>query len=150
MKLTKKGEYALKALIELAINYERGINTTLINSIAEKENIPPRYLEQILLNLKKIGLLISKRGVGGGYALSRVPEDISLGQVISAIEGPLFAFGDRKKVTSKDEVSCILYDTMKDVGSAMKHIVDGISLAEMAKKTLALVERKRGVLNYVI
>ena len=149
MKLTKKGQYAIKALIELAINHDRGINVTLINGIAEKENIPPRYLEQILLSLKKSGLLISKRGVGGGYGLSRPPQEVTLGDVISAVEGPLLSlkYSDDK---NSDEISSTLSNTMKEVGSAIKRIVDSISLEDMAKRTLDLVERKRDVLNYVI
>ena len=89
MRISKKGEYALKALIELAINYAKGTTVTLNSDIAERENIPPKYLEQILRNLKNAGILVSRRGVGGGYSLTRPPERISLGEIIRVVEGPL-------------------------------------------------------------
>ena len=89
MKITNKSEYALKALIELAIEHGRGNTVTLITDVARRKNIPQKYLEQILLNLKNTGILVSKRGVGGGYSLSRPPEDISLGEIIRAVEGSL-------------------------------------------------------------
>ncbi len=149
MKLTKKGEYALKALIELALNHDKGVNVTLINSIAERENIPPRYLEQILLNLKKAGLLISKRGVGGGYALSRLPQDISLGDIIEAVEGPFLPVEQIGK-RSKDDISSTLYETMKEVSTYAKGMLDNISLEDMAVRVRDLAEKKKGILNYTI
>ena len=85
MKLTSKGEYALKALIELAIDHERGNTVTLINDVARRKKIPQKYLEQILIGLRNAGILVSKRGVGGGYSLSRPPENISLGEIIRVV-----------------------------------------------------------------
>ena len=147
MKLAKKTEYALKALIELTIDYDKGINATLINDIAERENIPPRYLEQILLRLKNSGILISKRGVGGGYALSRPPEEISLGDVIREVEGSLIS-KSRKIVNIKpsDEISYGLNSVMAEATDAMKKVFDNITLKDMAER----VEAKRDIPNYVI
>ena len=87
MKITSKGEYALKALTELAIDHGRGNPVTLISDVAQRKGIPQKYLEQILLSLRNAGILVSKRGVGGGYSLSRSPENISLGEIIRAVEG---------------------------------------------------------------
>ena len=106
MKITKKGEYALKALIELAINYDKGISVTLINDIAGHENIPPKYLEHIMLNLKNSGILTSKRGVGGGYTLSRPPAEISLGEILRTVEFIFFTAAMRGTLTSS-RISCI-------------------------------------------
>lgn len=153
MKISKKGEYALKALIELAIDYEKGINLTLINGIAERENIPPKYLEQILLNLKNAGILLSKRGVGGGYSLSRAPESISLGEVIRIVDGPLAPLNCvsvRAHVNCPQESYCGLYNIMLDVRNAISKIVDNISLKDIAKRSLELIEKKQSVLTYVI
>lgn len=151
MKVTKKGEYALKALIELAINYDKGITATVINDIAEREKIPQKYLEQILLALKNAGIVISKRGVGGGYALTRSPEDISLGEVIRVVEGPLAPLNCVSKtahVNCPNESSCGLYSVMLDVRNAISNIVDNISLKDIAKRTRDLIEKKRNILKY--
>jgi len=153
MKISKKGEYALKALIELAINYEKGVAVTLINDIAERDDIPPKYLEQILLNLKNAGILVSKRGVGGGYSLSRSPENISLGEIIRVVDGPLAPLNcvsTSAHVSCPNEASCGLYSVMLDVKNAISEIVDNISLKDIAKRTLDLIEKKQGILTYTI
>lgn len=153
MKISKKGEYALKALTVLAINYDEGIGATLINDIAEKEAIPCQYLEQILLNLKKAGILVSKRGVGGGYTLARPPEEISLGEIIRIIEGPLAPLNCvsvRAHVRCPKESTCGLYSVMLDVRNAIAGILDNISLKELAKRSLALSGKKRKAFNYTI
>lgn len=153
MKISRKGEYALKALIELAINYDRGITVTLINDVAQRKEIPQKYLEQILLNLKNDGILVSKRGVGGGYMLSRPPESISLGQIIRAVEGslaPLNCVSASSPMNCPDEASCGLYSVMLEVSNAVSSILDNTSLKDVAKRTLDLIDRKNGVLNYTI
>jgi Rrf2 family protein len=153
MKISKKGEYALKALIKLAIDYDRGATVTLLSDIAERENIPPKYLEHILLNLKNAGILVSKRGVGGGYALSRAPENISLGEVIRVVEGPLAPINcvsTRAHFNCPQESSCGLHSVMLDVRNAIANIVDNISLEDIAKRQMELVERKQGIPSYVI
>lgn len=153
MKLSKKGEYAFKALIELAINHAKGINVTLIHDIAARTKIPVKYLEQILLNLKNRGILISKRGVGGGYSLARPPEQISLGEIIRISEGPLAPI-NCVSVTShircKDESICGLYSIMQEVRDAIANIVDNISLNDLANRTIDLIEKKRNCYNYII
>ncbi|MDE3019493.1 MAG: Rrf2 family transcriptional regulator, partial [Nitrospirota bacterium] len=80
MKFSKKGEYALRALLELTAHLPPALLQR--HEIAERQNIPIEFLEQILLTLKNAGLLTSKRGVNGGYSLLKSPEEITLGQVI--------------------------------------------------------------------
>ena len=153
MKISRKGEYALKALIELAINYARGETITLINDVAERKAIPQKYLEQILLSLKNEGILVSKRGVGGGYALSRPPGDINLGEIIRAVEGPLAPLNCVSvsgHVNCPDESSCALYGVMLEVRDAVAGILDNTSLEDVARRTVDLVERRSGVPNYAI
>lgn len=153
MKISKKGEYALKALVELAINYDKGEMITLINDIAEREDIPSKYLEQILLTLKNAGILTSKRGVGGGYTLSRPPKDISLGEVIRVVEGPLAPLdcvSVTRHVNCPNETACGLYSVMLEVRNAISNILDNISLKDIAKRTLELAEKNQGVLSYAI
>jgi cysteine synthase A len=85
MRISAKGEYAIQAVLDLALHRERGL--TAIQEIARRQAIPQRYLEQVLLALKRAGLLTSKRGSAGGYQLTRPPEDISVGDVLRAVEG---------------------------------------------------------------
>ena len=153
MRISKKSEYALKALIELAINHKKGVDVTLINDIAEREDIPPRYLEQILLSFKNSGILVSKRGVGGGYTLSRPPEKISFEDIIKVTGGALSPLVDVKKMGNMDagnEASSVLYSVTDEIGATIKKIAENITLADMARRTLDLIERKKGVPNYII
>lgn len=153
MKITSKSEYAIKALVELAIDYERGNNVTLINDVARRKGIPQKYLEQILLSLKNSGVLSSKRGVGGGYSLSRAPENISLGEIIRAVEGslaPVSCVSTDNDTSCPDKDSCGLYGVMLEVRNAVSDILDNTSLKDVARKALELADRKNGALNYTI
>lgn len=152
MNLSRKCEYALKAMVELAIKHDSGEEITLISDIAERENIPPRYLEQILLRLKNAGVLFSKRGVGGGYALSKSPEEISLRDIITVVDGSLYSQSQGRTggVAAKDEVTAALYGTLRKVNNTVSGILSSISLRDISKQVLDLAEQKRGALNYVI
>lgn len=87
MWLSTKGRYGLKAIMDVALYSDEG--PVSIHSIAERQGISERYLEQIIARLKKSGLVTSARGVGGGYQLARSPEGISVGEVLLALEGDL-------------------------------------------------------------
>ena len=150
MKISKKSEYALKALIELAIDYDKGIPVTLINDVAKRKGVPQKYLEQILLSLRNAGILVSKRGVGGGYSLNRSPENISLGEIIRVVEGPLSPVNCVNNGNCPDESSCGLYSVMLEVRNAVSNILDNTSLKDVAERTLELVDKNNGVLNYAI
>jgi Rrf2 family protein len=89
MKLSVKGEYALRALIVLGLDYLEDDSVVRIQEVSKRQNIPKRFLEQILNDLKSGGIVESKRGVAGGYRLKRPPDQISLAEVIRHIEGPL-------------------------------------------------------------
>src|SRR6266446_3398382 len=86
MRISKKAEYALRALVAMARPPARSWS---IHELAGGERIPIKFLEQILLALRRAGILNSKRGVGGGYTLVRAPDDISVGKVIAIFDGPL-------------------------------------------------------------
>ena len=90
MRLSKRGEYGLRAMIILAHAYNESPDAMVqIKEISEQEKIPGKYLEQILLALKNAGMLQSRMGIGGGYYLARQPRDINLGQIIRVLDGPL-------------------------------------------------------------
>src|ERR1700730_4799430 len=110
VKVSTRGDYASRALLSLALH--AGLNQPpSVRDIADRTGLPQPYLEQILLALKGAGLVRSKRGVGGGYVLARPPEEITLGQIVSAVDGPIAAgdFGEPHENGAYDhEGQCIL------------------------------------------
>ena len=119
MKISYKGDYALKTLLELAINYNKGVVS--IQELAKKGDIPEKFLEQVLLSLKKGGFLDSKRGMSGGYFLAKPPENITIGEVIRFIEGPIepiSCVGRKSYTNCKDFKDCVLRDIWNQVYTA--------------------------------
>ncbi len=138
MRVSTRGDYASRALLSLALH---GAETpTSVRDIAERTGLPQPYLEQILLALKGAGLVRSKRGVGGGYVLARPPEEISLAQIVSAVDGPIAAgdFGEPHTDGACDhEGQCVLLAVWADVGETIRIHLQSYSLADM-------VDRARG------
>ena len=135
MKISYKGDYALKTLLELAFNYNKGVLS--IQELAKKGDIPEKFLEQVLLSLKKGGFVDSKRGVSGGYLLAKPPEDITIGEVIRFIEGPIEPIacaGKKSYENCKDFKCCILRDIWSQVYTATSLVVDTITFAELVRR----------------
>ncbi len=137
--LTRKAKYALRASLHLAEWYERG--PRLIQQISDAEEIPKKFLELILLELKNVGLLESKKGKGGGYSLAKPPEEITVGAIVRTIDGPL-APTRCSSVTSPmpcddcpDPNLCGLKSVMREARDAIAEVFDNISLAEVARRT---------------
>lgn len=149
MKITKKGEYALRALVDLALNYKKGIRQ--IHDIVKNENIPEKFLEQIFILLKNAGIVQSKRGVKGGYYLSRSPDKISLGEIIRVVDGPLSPIECiNNTLNCPKELTCGIRSIMMDVGNLTAEILDKITLAEVCKRSKGLKEEKDDTLMYYI
>ncbi len=132
MRVSKRGEYALRAMIHLSGNYRKG--AVRIRDISESEKIPEKFLEQILLALKKAGLLRSRRGWGGGYALRINPRRISLARVIRIIDGPLAPLGcvsTWAHVSCPRERHCGLRRVMREVRNAIAAILEGVTFADL-------------------
>ena len=129
MKITFKGDYALKALLDLSLHYGK---PQPIEDIAKRQDIPPKFLEQILLGLKKGGFLKSIRGKKGGYLLSGDPKDITMGKVIRYIEGPVepIACVNHKETCSYSS-KCALRDVFSDIGKQIAAKVDSITFADL-------------------
>ena len=143
MRLTKKGEYALRAMIDLSLNYGKG--PVQIQGISEREKIPKKFLEQILLELKKAGFVQSKRGAEGGYSLIKAPHEITLAQVIRLIDGPLAPLGCVSKlahISCPEEKNCGLYVVMSDVRNAISEILEGINFADICRRTKGELARR--------
>jgi len=138
MKLSKRGEYGLKAMIDLA-SQDEPTAVTQIKDIAARQQIPVKFLEQILLTLKNAGLLRSRAGVGGGYYLAKAPTEITLGQVVRVLDGPLAPIPcvsqmAYERCVCEDEATCGLRLTMLDVRNAIADILDQTTLADVSTR----------------
>jgi Rrf2 family iron-sulfur cluster assembly transcriptional regulator len=134
VRVSSKGDYACRALLSLALHMDEN-GPTSVRDIAERTGIPQPYLEQILLALKGAGLIRSKRGVGGGYVLARPPSEITLGEVVSAVDGPI-AVGDfgrpHEDGACDHEGQCVLLAIWKQSGEVMRRHLEGFTLASIA------------------
>ncbi|MEA2686537.1 MAG: Rrf2 family transcriptional regulator, iron-sulfur cluster assembly transcription factor [Actinomycetota bacterium] len=136
VKVSTRGDYASRALLSLALHAD-GSRPTSVRDVAERTGLPQPYLEQILLALKGAGLVRSKRGVGGGYVLARHPSEITLGQIVSAVDGPIVAgdFGEpHQNGACSHEGQCVLLSVWAEVGGHMRHHLDSFSLADMVAR----------------
>ncbi len=146
MKLTKRGEYALRALIDLAIAREAGRDLLPLKEIAARENIPLPFLEQIFAQLREAGVVDGKRGKNGGFFLARPATNIFMGEVVRLIDGPLAPIAcvsqtAYKKCSCPDEDHCGLRLLMLDVRNAIADILDRYSLDEVVEVTLQKLRR---------
>jgi Rrf2 family transcriptional regulator, cysteine metabolism repressor len=132
MKISQKGLYALQAMMMLARRYTQG--AIKIRDIAYEENLPEKFLELILLELKNARMVESVRGAKGGYALRRAPSEIHLSDIIRLIDGPLAPFGDAEQLRvliDKDEPHRALYKVFLEVRDAAAHILENTTLADI-------------------
>lgn len=152
--ISKKTKYALKAMLYLAREQDKG--PILIADLARDERIPKKFLELILLALKNAGVLQSKKGKGGGYYLAQSPREISMGRIIRILEGPLAPVQCVSETSYSrceecdDEWSCGIRLVMKDVRDAMATILDGATLADVLERVEREKQKKDGVLFYTI
>jgi len=132
MKISQKGLYALQAMMMLARKYQQG--AIRIRDIAYEENLPEKFLELILLELKNARIVESVRGAKGGYQLRRDPADIHLSEIIRLIDGPLAPFGDADQLRvliDRDIPHRALYQVFLDVRDAAAHILEHTTLADL-------------------
>lgn len=135
MKITYRGDYALKTILDLALHYGELVH---IEEVAERQDIPIKFLEQILLTLKNGGFVRSKRGPGGGYTLTRPPSEVTVGEVIRFIEGPIepIACVEPEYDGCDFQDGCSFRDVFAQVSSAVSKIVDGLTFEDMKQRTL--------------
>lgn len=153
MKLSVRGEYALRALLVLGQHY--GPEVVRIQTISEQQNIPKKFLEQILNDLKTLGAVESKRGAAGGYRLARPPENITLASVVRFITGalaPVSCVSDRfyERCTCPDEATCPIRDVMKEAREAVVKIMENVTVADMCERAKRLQASPSEVGDYVI
>lgn len=146
MKLSKKGEYALRSLISLGIAAEVGRKLVQVSELADNEQLPIKFLEQIMQALKEEGLVVSVRGKFGGYRLAKPAREIPIGHVVRLIDGPLAPIGCVSQTaytpcTCPDETHCGLRMLMLDVRNAIANILDRYTLADVVEITLRKLRR---------
>lgn len=138
MRISAKGEYATRAALHLAMEYPEVVT---IHQIAKRHRIPVKYLEQILLELKRGGILASRRGVHGGYLLSRAPEEISIGEVLQIvdsrfIESSYTRSDSESDYLSADNIDSSLKKIWSSVRVAVRKILFETSLADICGRSL--------------
>ena len=133
MRVSTRGDYASRALLSLALRNDLTIPTS-VRELADRTGLPQPYLEQILLSLKGVGLVRSKRGVGGGYVLAQAAAAITLAEVVAAVDGPIVVgdFGLPHEDGACDhEGQCVLLGVWADVGNHMREHLASFTLADM-------------------
>jgi Rrf2 family protein len=153
MRLSKRGEYGLRAMIRLAEPTEKSSAPQMmqIKDISQREQISPKFLEQILLTLKNAGMLHSKMGVGGGYYLARSASEITLGQIFRVLDGPVAPIRCVSQMAYEpcgcpDEETCGLRLAMGDVRNAIANILDNTTLADVVQRQ-SKVRKDLGIKN---
>lgn len=137
MKFSVKSDYAVIAAIDLALNYGEG--PLQVRTISKRQGISEKFLEQVMNDLKKAGLVESIRGSQGGYILAHPPEKISLAMVLEAIEGnfaPMNCVARDIKGTCWQETLCVVKDVWEDIKLSIKGILDSVTLKEMCERKI--------------
>ena len=129
MKISTKGRYGLRLMLELAANYENG--NIPLKYISQKQNISDKYLEQIINTLNKAGLVKSVRGSQGGYRLHTSPDKITVGQVLRVLEGPLTPVSCVDNEDCELKATCLTYPLWKELNDAIANVVDNKTLADL-------------------
>jgi len=145
--LSQKAKYGLRALYALARKYGEG--PVMVGHLAEEEEIPKKFLELILLELKNMGVVASKQGKHGGYQLGHPPSEITLGRVIRIMDGPLAPLPCASETAYQkceecvDEKSCGTRIVMRRVRDAIALILDGTTLADVCRQVDAVKRRNK-------
>jgi Rrf2 family iron-sulfur cluster assembly transcriptional regulator len=144
VRVSTRGDYASRALLSLALRDDLELPVS-VRDLAERTGLPQPYLEQILLSLKGVGLVRSKRGVGGGYVLAREAATITLAEIVAAVDGPIVAgdFGEPHRDGACDhEGQCVLLSVWAEVGEHMRDHLASFTLADMVSQARGLSVKK--------
>ena len=154
MKLSVRGEYALRAMQVLARDYQEDDSVVRIQEISEKQNIPKRFLEQILNDLKSAGIVMSKRG-GRRLPIEALPDQITLAEIIRHIEGPLAPVSCvsekyYEKCSCPDESRCAIRAVMKELRDSIVQVMEATTLGHLAERARKLEQQPLNPFDFVI
>jgi Rrf2 family cysteine metabolism transcriptional repressor len=146
MKITYKGDYALKAVLDLALHYDKGLVT--IHEIAQRIDAPIKFMEQVLLDLKRGGFVESRRGKIGGYMLAKHPRDIKVGNIVRFIDGPIepIACVEKNYSGCVDIRKCVFKNIWQQVAEATAGIIDSVTFEDLRQ----CIKQSQQVLSYII
>jgi Rrf2 family protein len=149
MKMSKRAEYGLRAIINLGIAHEIGMDRVSANLVAQVDNIPLKFLEQIFIDLREAGYIGTQRGKSGGYFIAKPMDSIKIGEIVRLLDGPLAPIACASKTAYErcscpDETHCGLRMLMIDVRNAIANILDRYSLANVVEITLRKIRREGG------
>jgi Rrf2 family protein len=148
MNLTKKGEYGLRAMIKMGIAHELGRELVSISELAQSDQLPLKFIEQILLKLRAEGFVDTKRGKYGGYFLAKPMSEVRMGDLVRAIDGKLAPISCAsqtayERCSCPDEAHCGLRMLMIDVRNAISNILDRYTLGDVVEVTLRKLRRDK-------
>jgi Rrf2 family protein len=145
MKLSTKGRYSVRFMIDLALHYGEG--PILLKDIAERQKISDKYLWQLIPPLKNVGLVTSFRGAHGGYTLAKSPENITLNDIVTTVEGPLHLVDCVNDPSLCDRAeTCVSRDLWDEVAQKISDVLESYTLDELARKQ----REKVAAFTYVI
>jgi len=143
MILSTKGRYGLKAMFELGLQYGKG--PIPLKVIAERQNIPENYLEQLIAILRKAGLVKSVRGAQGGYLMQRPPDEVTVGQVLLALEGPMApaeCVADPDSPRCKLAPGCVTRNVWEKISHSIHNVIDTMTLQHMIEEQMSTIEKE--------
>ncbi len=151
--LSSRARYATRALLDLSMQTATG--PVLIQDISDRQKVPLKYLQQILLDLKQAGFVISRKGPGGGYSLARPPEEITLGQVLTAMDGAIIDLGcnvtgNFNECGCPNPSICALRDAFGKVAETMMTILNETTFGDLRDRQRRANEGQVKVLDYII
>lgn len=148
MKLSNKGRYGVRAIFDIA--FHNSGKATQIKDIAERQAIPPRFLEQIFQDLKRAGLVSSKRGPRGGYQLAKAPSEIRIGDIVRALEGPIaLASGKDGKGEGDATSRAVTEEAWSEISAQVEACFDAKTIEDLCERGEALGFRRRPPGRYV-
>ncbi|MDK2820148.1 MAG: hypothetical protein PWP31_113 [Clostridia bacterium] len=150
VKLSTRGEYGLRAMFDLAQRYGEG--PIPLKSIAERQDISEHYLEQLIAILRKAGLVKSVRGAQGGYTLSQEPHEITVGDIIRVLEGPIApveCLNDDGSENCKHEDTCVTKDIWEKVRDSISDVLDSFTLGDMLERSNKMKQKNKNYMYYI-
>ena len=133
MKISTKGRYALRLMLDIAL--ESGQQPVSLRDVAQRQEISDKYLEQIVTPLSRAGLVRSIRGAGGGYLLTRSPEEYTVGEILRVLEGSLAPVsGAEEPHCCKRAEQCVTVEVWAQIQAAVSSVVDHITLADLVQR----------------
>ena len=140
MRLSTKGRYGARAMIDIALNYDKG--PVSLKDLAKRQEVSDKYMEQLIPRLKAADLITSVRGAGGGYMLRKNPQNITLRNIIEALEGSTFLVNcvDHPEVCNRVE-DCVTYEIWKELQDTISSVLESYTLAYMVERQRMLLDK---------